>query len=53
TSTTTGTFRTIRFAPRSTQLYRARVVQTAACQGAQSRRETVTVVKPKRSGRAG
>ncbi len=48
----TGTFRSSRFAPTSTRLYRSRVVQTAACQGAQSPRETVTVVPPRRRSSA-
>jgi hypothetical protein len=34
------------FAPTSTQFYRARVLQTAVCSGAQSSRERVQVIKP-------
>jgi len=51
TSGSTGTFRSSRFAPSSTLLYRARVVQSAACAGAQSPRETVTVIQRKRRAR--
>jgi len=50
-----GTFQSSKFKVTSTKLYRARVRQTAACLGAQSSRElvTVTAVKKKvvRSGR--
>jgi len=45
----TGAFQTSRFTPASTQLYRARVVQTEACAGAQSTRTLVTAVPPKKT----
>ncbi len=47
----TGAFQTPRFTPTSTQLYRARVVQTEACAGAQSTRTLVTAVAPKKAKR--
>jgi hypothetical protein len=44
TTSSKGSFQTPLFAVTSTQLYRARVLQTDACAGAQSPREKVTVI---------
>lgn len=44
----TGAFRSSRFRATSTRLYRARLAQTQTCEGAQSPRELVTVVKAKK-----
>lgn len=48
----TGTFSTPMFRVTSTRLYRARVMQTDACEGAQSTRERVVVTRSRVSARS-